>query len=419
MELLTLSYNKIRFYIRLLIRWTIVSLMVGIVGGVVGGTFVYGVNLANEVWLDNRWLMYLLPFGGLIIVWLYHLCDYEKPRGTNRIIDKVRARDEVSIVVAPLMFVATLITHFLGGSAGREGAAIQIGGSIGSGMAKLCKVDEKDTSLIVLSGVAAVFAALFSTPVAAVFFGLEFISVGVIYYSGLVPCLISSLTAYGVTKIMGIKSHQWNFISIPDITGVLLIKVFIIGIMAALLSILIVIVFSGSKKFFEAKFENQYIRILVGGAIIIVLSMIFSSGDYNCSGNHVIEAALHGEAKPEAFLLKMLFTAVTLGVGFKGGEIVPTFFMGATMGVLAGNLLGLDPGFAAALGLVATFCGAVNAPVASIILSVELFGAAGLVFFAVCCATSYTFSGYYSLYSSQKIVYSKTKAKYVNADTRH
>ena len=195
MELLTLSYNKIRFYIRLLIRWTIVSLMVGIVGGVVGGTFVYGVNLANEVWLDNRWLMYLLPFGGLIIVWLYHLCDYEKPRGTNRIIDKVRARDEVSIVVAPLMFVATLITHFLGGSAGREGAAIQIGGSIGSGMAKLCKVDEKDTSLIVLSGVAAVFAALFSTPVAAVFFGLEFISVGVIYYSGLVPCLISSLTA--------------------------------------------------------------------------------------------------------------------------------------------------------------------------------------------------------------------------------
>lgn len=418
LEPITLSYNKIKFYLKHSVLWFIVSLIVGIIGGVVGGLFVYGVNTASVVWNDRRWMTYILPFSGLLIVWLYHKCDFKKARGTNRIIDKVRAKEELSFIVAPLMFASTMLTHFFGGSAGREGAAIQMGGSIGSGVANLFKMDEKDTSLMVLSGAAAVFAALFSTPVAAVFFALEFISVGTMYYSGLIPCFVSSITAFSVTKLMGIHGHMWNFIQFPEFNLLMAGKVFIIGIMSALLSILIVVVFSGSGRFFSKFIENPYARVFAGGIIIILLSAVFSSGDYNCSGSHIIENALHGEAKPEAFLVKLLFTAVTLGVGFKGGEIVPVFFMGSTMGVLAGTLLGVDPGTAAALAMIGTFCGAVNSPVASIILSVELFGATGFLYFALCCAASYGFSGYFSLYSSQKIVYSKTKALFVNADTK-
>lgn len=419
MEKEMLSLKKLKFYGLLICRWVSVSVIVGITGGLVGSLFVLGVEKANEIWAQHKMITWLLPVAGIIIVAMYHLCDFKKIKGTNRILEKVRADEEVPVIVAPLMFFSTIFTHFFGGSAGREGAAVQIGGSIGSGYAKYFKVDDKDASLIVLSGVAAVFAALFGTPVTSVFFALEVVSVGTIYYSGLVPCLVAAMTSYGISYIVGIRGHRWDFVKIPDLGFELAIKVAIIGIMSALLSVAIVIAFSQTKKIMERFITNDYLRVVVGGMVILALSWIFSSGDYNGSGVHVIEKALAGDANNWDFAVKLLFTAITLAAGFKGGEIVPTFFMGATMGVIAGNLLGMDPGFAAAVALVATFCGAVNSPIASIILSIELFGGMGIGYFAIACAVSYSFSGYYSLYSSQKIVYSKTKAKYVNARTRN
>ena len=163
-------------------------------------------------------------------------------------------------------------------------------------------------------------------------------------------------------------------------------------------------------------FKNTFLRAFVGGAAVVVLTLIFGH-DYNGAGMNIIEKAISGEAEPFAFLLKMLFTAVTIGFGFKGGEIVPTFFIGSTFGCVIGSLLGLDPGFAAALGLVALFCGAVNCPIASVFLSIELFGAGGIVYFAIACAVSFALSGYFGLYSSQKIVYSKTRAEFINIKT--
>lgn len=413
-----LNGNGLGFYITLMAKWLSVSLIVGATGGFIGSLFVLGVNNANEVWFFNRELTFFLPVVGLIIVAMYGFFKFDKIKGTNRIIEKVRAKEELPVVVGPLIFISTLLTHLFGGSAGREGAAVQLGGSIGAGFAKYFKVDEKDTSLIVLSGVSAVFSSLFSTPVTAVFFALEVISVGVIYYSGLIPCLVSSLTAYGISYAMGITEAKWDFVQFPKLEFDTLVLVAIIGIMSALMSVLIVITFSNTKKLLEKTIKNEYYRIAFGGVVIILLSFVFSSGDYNGAGSEVIIEALHGEALPWACFVKLLFTAVTLGAGYKGGEIVPTLFIGATMGATLGNLMGMDPGFAAAISLIATFCGAVNCPIASMIMSLELFGDGGFVYFAVACAVSYTLSGYYSLYSSQKIVYSKTKAKYVNADTK-
>jgi H+/Cl- antiporter ClcA len=162
--------------------------------------------------------------------------------------------------------------------------------------------------------------------------------------------------------------------------------------------------------------QNPYLRVALGGVVVVVLSLLVGR-DYNGAGMNIIEKALNGDAKPYAFLLKILLTAITLGAGFKGGEIVPTFFVGATFGCAFGGLLGLDPGFAAAIGLVALFCGMVNCPLAALVLSIELFGSGSLLLFALACAVSYLLSGYYSLYSGQRVVYSKLRAEYVNRAT--
>lgn len=207
-------------------------------------------------------------------------------------------------------------------------------------------------------------------------------------------------------------------INVPWFNWLSVLQVTAVGICCAVVSILYIRGMDEIRSLFKKFISNSYLKILLGSGIMIGLSMIFRSGDYNGSGIDVIIRALNGETVWYAFLIKILFTAVTLGVGFKGGEIIPTFFVGATLGCLTGELVGLEPGFAAAVGLAATFCGATNCPVASIILGVELFGSQGFVFFTVACCVSYMLSGYYGLYGSQKIIYSKLKAEYINIKAR-
>lgn len=412
--------GNLKYYGRLLLKWIPTSIVLGIIGGILGSLFVLGVEKSNEIWHNNSWLVYFLPIAGLVIALIYQVCGFKEPKGTNRILEKVRADEEVSIKVAPTIFISTIITHLFGGSAGREGAAVQIGGSIGSGFSKLLKLDDKDTSLMVISGVTAVFAALFGTPITAIFFALEVISVGIIYYSGLVPCFLSAITAFMIGKnVFQIKYLDLSFVEIPKLNIEILLKVSVIGLLSAFLSVAFITLLSKTNKLSKKYIPNTYIRILTGAFLVIILTLIFSEGRYNGSGEMILIDTFSGNGRPEDFILKMLFTAVTLGFGFKGGEIVPTFIIGAGMGGFVGSIVGLDPAMGAAIGLVATFCGAVNCPMASIILSVELFGGEGLIYFTGACAISYAFSGYYSLYSSQKIVYSKIKAKFLNVSAKH
>ena len=416
MERLRKYLERIGLYADAMLKWLVIGGLVGGVGGVVGALFHLGVSYATEVRLAHPWVLYLLPAGGLVIAGLYKLCKLEG-RGTNAVIESVHFGKEVPVLLVPLIFVSTVITHLCGGSAGREGAALQIGGGIGYRTGRLLHLGEKDLPLATLCGMSGVFSALFGTPLTATVFALEVISVGVLYYAGLVPCITAAMVGYLVSLWMGVPPTRFTVV-MPALDGWTLLLVVVLAILCALVSILFCRGLHVTEHLAARLVKNSYLRAAAGGAVIIALTLLLGTTDYNGAGMDVISRALTGEASGWAWLLKLLFTAVTIGCGFKGGEVVPSFFVGATFGCAAGALLGLPPGFAAAIGLVAVFCGAVNCPIASVVLSVELFGADAMLYFAIACAISYVLSGYCGLYSSQTILYSKLRAEFINVHTK-
>ncbi len=416
MEGLRKYLERIGLYADAMLKWLVIGGLVGGVGGMVGALFHLGVSYATEVRLAHPWVLYLLPAGGLVIAGLYKLCKLEG-RGTNAVIESVHFGKEVPVLLVPLIFVSTVITHLCGGSAGREGAALQIGGGIGYRTGRLLHLGEKDLPLATLCGMSGVFSALFGTPLTATVFALEVISVGVLYYAGLVPCITAAMVGYLVSLWMGVPPTRFTVV-MPALDGWTLLLVVVLAILCALVSILFCRGLHVTEHLAERLMKNSYLRAAAGGAVIIALTLLLGTTDYNGAGMDVISRALTGEASGWAWLLKLLFTAVTIGCGFKGGEVVPSFFVGATFGCAAGALLGLPPAFAAAIGLVAVFCGAVNCPIASVVLSVELFGADAMLYFAIACAISYVLSGYCGLYSSQTILYSKLRAEFINVHTK-
>ncbi|MDO5125272.1 MAG: chloride channel protein [Ruminococcus sp.] len=411
---------SIRKYCITFVKWITIAFIVGATGGGVGALFSKAVIWVTGIRQANSWLIYLLPVGGLAIIGLYKLSKMSEDAGTNLIISSIRTSIDVPMVMAPLIFVSTVITHLLGGSAGREGAALQLGGSIGAKIGSLLKLDERDMSLVIMCGMSAVFSALFGTPLTAAFFAMEVISVGVIYYAGLVPCIASALVAFEISTFFGNKPEAFEISEyIPKLAPVSLLQTAVLAAGCALVSIIFCMAMKYTHEILRLTFENSFIRAVVGGCAVIFLTLIIGNQDYNGSGMDVITNAVeNGTAHWYSFLLKIVFTAITIGAGFKGGEIVPTLFIGSTFGCVAGGLLGMSPQFGASLGIIALFCGVVNCPVASIFLSIEMFGVQGLLFFAFASGISYMLSGYYGLYSSQKIVYSKLKTKYVNKNVK-
>lgn len=409
------AYN----YIKTFVKWVLIASITGLIGGFIGSMFSIFIKYANQLNDGVWWLVFLLPLGGIVIVAMYKVCKIENDPGTNCVIESIRTKNYVPWIMSPLIFVSTIITHLLGGSAGREGAALQLGGSLGSIVGRVLRLDEKDMHLAILCGMSGVFSSLFCTPITAAFFALEVISVGVTYYSALVPCFVSAIVSYCLALSLGVSPLRFNLgKTIPQLNFVSLAQVVGLAAACAVVSIIFCVAMRKSAKYFKKFIKNEYIRIIAGGAAIIALTFIVGCRDYNGAGSQIILNALNGNAKPEAFILKIIFTALTISCGYKGGEIVPTLFIGSTFGCVFGSLLGLNPSFGAAIGLVCLFCGVINCPLASILLSVEIFGADGLILFSVACAVSYMLSGYYGLYSSQKILYSKLKAEYININAK-
>lgn len=410
--------HSVKTYIVSYFRWIFVGCITGIICGLVGYVFHHCVELATEIRMEHSWLIWLLPVAGLVIVLLYKSCRMLENGGTNNVITSVKTNEKVPLVLAPLIFAGTVITHLFGGSAGREGAALQLGGSIGFQVGKLFRLEEKSKNLVVMCGMAGVFSALFGTPLTATVFCMEVASVGLFYYAGLIPCLISSLTAYGIASYFGAAPVHFDLAFVPGLSVISTAQVAVLGALCAGVSIIFCLAMHKTGHFLKDKITNPYLRIFAGGAAVVVLTLLVGNTDYNGAGMQIVEQAIvGGNAKWYAFLLKIIFTALTIGAGFRGGEIVPTFFIGSTFGCVAGSLLGMDPGFGAAIGFIALFCAVVNCPLASIVLAVEVFGSEGLLLFAVACGTSYLLSGYFGLYSSQKIMYSKLRAEYIHRDT--
>ena len=223
---------------------------------------------------------------------------------------------------------------------------------------------------------------------------------------------------YGVSVLCGVAPVHFSLSFVPEVGVLPILEIVALSVLCALLSIVFCRVMKGTHRYLERWIPNAYLRIAAGGLCVALLTVALGTHDYNGAGMDVIARAIGGQARPWDFIVKLVFTAITIGAGFRGGEIVPTFFVGATFGCVAGGLIGIDPGFGAAVGLVATFCGVVNCPIASIFLSLELFGQGGILFFAIACAVSYMLSGYCGLYSSQKIMYSKITAEYIDIHAR-
>lgn len=410
--------REVRLYLTALGKWLALAGVTGIFCGLMGSGFYFGVCSVTELREEYPWLLWGLPLAGLAIVGVYKLTNTEG-QGTNDIIDAVRQGNGLSIWLLPSIFLGTVLTHLCGGSAGREGAALQMGGTIGHYVGKLFHMDERDLRIATLCGMAAFFSALFGTPLAATMFAIMVISVGVFYHSAFIPCFAASLVAYGISVWMGVKPTRFAVI-VPQLEPWMMVRVAVLAVGCALVSILLCDGLRFAAGRMKKWIPNAWVRAAVGGLAVIVMTYLSGTTDYNGTGMGIITAAVEqGSAHPLAFLLKIVFTIVTLSSGFKGGEIVPTFFVGATFGCVAAPLLGIPAGFGAAIGLVAVFSGATNCPMSAVFLSMELFGSTGLLYFALSCGISYMLSGYNGLYSSQTIVYSKLKAQYINVKTNH
>ena len=400
------------------IKWLVLGIIVGVIIGAVGAAFFHGIRLATEYRKAHSFIIFLLPFAGLLIVFLYRLSKDYEDTGTNLVITTISAGDHLPKRKIPLIFVATILTHLFGGSAGRESAALQLGGSIGHNLGELIKLDDDDCKIITMCGMSAAFAALFGTPMTAAFFAMELETVGVMYYAALIPCVLSALVSSNLAHYLGTESDVFTVSIVPELTIENAIKGSILAVLCALISILFCIVMKKTGQLYKKYLKNPYVRIFVGGCIIVILTLLVGNNYYNGAGMDVIELAKRGEAPYPAFALKMIFTALTLGAGYKGGEIVPALYIGATFGCLYSQLLGFNSALCSAIGMGALFCGITNCPISSLLLCFELFGYTGMPYYLLAIALSYTFSGYYSVYGSQKIMYSKYHNKYINQKTR-
>ena len=338
------------------LRWMLISTLTGLVVGSVSTIFNFGLKFAVDFRHAHLWVVLFLPVAGLAIVFLYRFFHYENNAGTDTVINSIHKEAHIPLRMSFLIFVSTILTVLCGGSVGREGAAMQIGGSIGEQIGEKLRFNEKDKKIMLMSGISAAFSALFGTPMAAAF----------------------------------------------------------LAVLCAFVSILFCKTMHGIKALYARFFPNPFVRAFTGGVIIILLSLLLRTDDYLGPGMNIIERALHGETAAFAFLLKILFTALTIGAGFKGGEIVPSFFTGATFGCLFAILTGASAPLCAAIGMVSVFCGVTNCPITALLISFELFGFDHAYYYLIAIAVSYMLSGYYSLYHAQTIVYSKFENSYVN-----
>lgn len=400
-----------------LIRWFVLAAFTGSFVGIMSVAFHELDHLADAIRSENYYMMLGLPVAGLVIVFLYYRLGVPRPRGTNLIITTIQAKTELPLTMAPLIFISTILTHLFGGSVGREGAALQLGGALGAGFSriKFLNLSEEDRRVIIMCGMSAAFSAIFGTPIAAVVFPLEVISIGIIQYSALFPCFIGSLTAHFIAGYFGLADERLGFITdIPlDLKSVILISV--LAILCGLVSIIFCLMLKYSGSFFKKLHPNKYVRVFVGGVVFVIINMFLGTTDYLGAGMPVIERAVESGALWYAFLIKMALTALCIGAGYKGGEIVPSLFIGATIGSSFAGAVGLPVALGAACGMAALFVGVTNAPLSTLLIISELFGFrdAG-IFFLLSITISYIVSGYFGLYSAQNIIYSKFRTKYIN-----
>ena len=409
-----LHYKEaIRVSLLALFRWTLLAVCTGVLCGGIGTLFHLAVEWVTEQRTEHVWLLWLLPAAGIAITALYKATGCVG-KGTNDVLRAVQDGSSVTPWLVPAIFLGTVLTHLCGGSAGREGAALQMGGSIGWNLGTLLRLKDHDRRTATISGMAAFFSALFGTPLAAACFAMMVEDVGLTFTSAFVPAFTSALIAYGCSLVFGIAPTHFA-LTAPELNVRTALLVILLGVACAAVSRLFCYTLHFMEHTVPKLLPNPWVRVFAGGVLVIGFSYLFGVGRYNGAGMSVIVAAVEqGQALPWDFLCKIFLTALTLACGFKGGEVVPSFFVGATFGCVVGPLLGLPAEFAAAVGLVSIFCGATNVLIPSILLGFELFSGAGLELIALGCGICFMLSGHHGLYSSQTFVTNKLRSEYMS-----
>ncbi len=405
---------------RYLLKWTLLVLPVSLTTGSIVALFLWLLDKVTVLRWQHGWLLYLLPLAGIAIYFLYQNWGKHTEAGNNLIMNEIHEPGGgVPARMAPLVLLTTLITHLFGGSAGREGTAVQIGGSMAGALAKVFSLPTADTRLLLMTGIAAGFGAVFGTPVTGAIFALEVLAIGTIRYDALLPCLAASIladitcTAWGIQHThyhISIASQISSWLSFIHIDVLLLGKAIIAGVAFGLASYLFSQLQHAIKTYSNKYIPYKWMIPAVGGVVIILLCFIVGTRDYTglgvtsneADGVSIVSSFTAGGAHSWSWLWKLVFTAVTLGMGFKGGEVTPLFFIGAALGNTLAVATGAPIDLFAGLGFIAVFAGATNTPVACTIMGVELFGGADVLYYAVACFTAYYFSGQRGIYTAQR-----------------
>lgn len=390
-------------FLRMLAKWGILGGTVGVLSGTASAIFLIILAWATNIRLENTLLVFLLPAAGFIVGWVYYRFAGTASQGNNLVIEEVNSsQSQIPLRMAPLILFGTVMTHLFGGSAGREGTAIQMGASLADSLQRRLHLSSQDRRLMIMAGISGGFSSVFGTPVAGFVFGMEVQSIGRIRYEGMIPCLIAALVGDLVTRALGAAHSHYPALVNLEIAPVLLVKVAIAGVAFGLTSLLFVELMDAIKALQARFIHYPPLRSFVGGFIVVGLALLFNTQDYLGLSLPLIQQSVSGVGVlPFAFLLKLIFTAITLGSGFLGGEVTPLFVIGAALGYTLGTLLGIDPAFLASIGFVAVFAGASNTPLACSLMALELFGGGSAVYIIVGCVIAYLASGHRGIYTTQ------------------
>ncbi|MCZ8513034.1 voltage-gated chloride channel family protein [Paenibacillus filicis] len=392
-------------------RWTVLGGMVGLLAGTASAAFLRLLEAATELRLVHPWLLFLLPLSGAAVSLMYMKYGGSSGKGNNLILEQIHGgNDSIPLRMAPFVLAGTVLTHLFGGSAGREGTAVQMGGSLAEALGRALRIGTGDRRILLMCGISGGFGSVFGTPLAGTVFGLEVLAIGMIRHEALIPCFAASFVGHLVTtELWGVQHAHYGMGMIPALSGWGIAKVVGASVLFGLMSRVFSELTHGLKSGFARWIKHPAMRSAAGGFVLIGLTYAVGTRDYLGLGLPLLAQSFSETVAPLAFLWKTVFTTITLGAGFQGGEVTPLFVIGATLGNTLSGWLMLPSAFLAGLGLIAVFSGATNTPVACFMLGLELFGSEGAVYMFIACIVSYVFSGHSGIYTAQRIGVPKSR----------